>query len=140
MSITVASIGLAVARAQGAMPALEQELNAAYAKLGDGDTGGMLARLVGRMAEQDLSAVPDLGTAFSILARAAAAATGSSLGTLFATALLTLGRETKGRQSVPERSEEHTSEIQSLMRISYAVFCLKKKKKTYNIDTEETKN
>src|SRR3546814_1663372 len=28
-----------------------------------------------------------------------------------------------------ERSEEHTSELQSLMRISYAVFCLKKKKK-----------
>src|SRR3546814_6745379 len=30
------------------------------------------------------------------------------------------------------RSEEHTSELQSLMRISYAVFCLKKKKKVYN--------
>src|SRR3546814_10748590 len=29
------------------------------------------------------------------------------------------------------RSEEHTSELQSLMRISYAVFCLKKKNKTY---------
>src|SRR3546814_8132973 len=35
----------------------------------------------------------------------------------------------KGRIA-PERSEEHTSELQSLMRISYAVFCLKKKKKT----------
>src|SRR3546814_3208352 len=40
------------------------------------------------------------------------------------------------------RSEEHTSELQSLMRISYAVFCLKKKKKNkkkhnthYSIDT-----
>src|SRR3546814_1994870 len=31
---------------------------------------------------------------------------------------------------LPARSEEHTSELQSLMRISYAVFCLKKKKKT----------
>src|SRR3546814_3362471 len=30
------------------------------------------------------------------------------------------------------RSEEHTSELQSLMRISYAVFCLKKKNKQYN--------
>src|SRR3546814_7374407 len=30
----------------------------------------------------------------------------------------------------PARSEEHTSELQSLMRISYAVFCLKKKNKT----------
>src|SRR3546814_4942489 len=34
------------------------------------------------------------------------------------------------------RSEEHTSELQSLMRISYAVFCLKKKKTTkYTINT-----
>src|SRR3546814_5872367 len=33
--------------------------------------------------------------------------------------------------SAPARSEEHTSELQSLMRISYAVFCLKKKNK-YN--------
>src|SRR3546814_5217323 len=32
-----------------------------------------------------------------------------------------------------ERSEEHTSELQSLMRISYAVFCLKKKKNQQNI-------
>src|SRR3546814_7993453 len=30
----------------------------------------------------------------------------------------------------PDRSEEHTSELQSLMRISYAVFCLKKKNRT----------
>src|SRR3546814_1803321 len=36
----------------------------------------------------------------------------------------------------PDRSEEHTSELQSLMRISYAVFCLKKKKndnRTYDL-------
>src|SRR3546814_8466686 len=32
-----------------------------------------------------------------------------------------------------QRSEEHTSELQSLMRISYAVFCLKNKKKTENV-------
>src|SRR3546814_6501987 len=35
---------------------------------------------------------------------------------------------------VIERSEEHTSELQSLMRISYAVFCLKKKISTNNTD------
>src|SRR3546814_3195400 len=33
------------------------------------------------------------------------------------------------------RSEEHTSELQSLMRISYAVFCLKKKKQIYHNNT-----
>src|SRR3546814_7546322 len=45
------------------------------------------------------------------------------------------------------RSEEHTSELQSLMRISYAVFCLKKKKKsqrkhtnTYNRTATEYEN
>src|SRR3546814_5184564 len=32
---------------------------------------------------------------------------------------------------IGSRSEEHTSELQSLMRISYAVFCLKKKNKTH---------
>src|SRR3546814_4386388 len=37
------------------------------------------------------------------------------------------------RNSPLQRSEEHTSELQSLMRISYAVFCLKKKRQTtYN--------
>src|SRR3546814_1681777 len=35
----------------------------------------------------------------------------------------------------PSRSEEHTSELQSLMRISYAVFCLKKKTHTLNKTT-----
>src|SRR3546814_9370467 len=37
-------------------------------------------------------------------------------------------------QSKTKRSEEHTSELQSLMRISYAVFCLKKKTKKIKID------
>src|SRR3546814_6759926 len=45
-----------------------------------------------------------------------------------------LARYALGSQRV--RSEEHTSELQSLMRISYAVFCLKKKKKNNN----KTKN
>src|SRR3546814_3090324 len=36
------------------------------------------------------------------------------------------------RETTGIRSEEHTSELQSLMRISYAVFCLKKKKKHIN--------
>src|SRR3546814_4515925 len=35
----------------------------------------------------------------------------------------------------PFRSEEHTSELQSLMRLSYAVFCLKKKKRTQSTQT-----
>src|SRR3546814_8901180 len=38
------------------------------------------------------------------------------------------------------RSEEHTSELQSLMRISYAVFCLKKKKKQQEKENINTKS
>src|SRR3546814_3190875 len=41
------------------------------------------------------------------------------------------------RDKALERSEEHTSELQSLMRISYAVFCLKKKKTQINNNTNK---
>src|SRR3546814_10007818 len=44
----------------------------------------------------------------------------------------------KGGANQRARSEEHTSELQSLMRISYAVFCLKKKTRTqYYIDNNK---
>src|SRR3546814_4337936 len=45
-------------------------------------------------------------------------------------------RQIGGRDDPLPRSEEHTSELQSLMRISYAVFCLKKK--TTNINKKTT--
>src|SRR3546814_2415496 len=38
------------------------------------------------------------------------------------------------------RSEEHTSELQSLMRISYAVFCLKKKKKSRDLQPDDAQS
>src|SRR3546814_6930004 len=46
-------------------------------------------------------------------------------------------RDTIGQIYIPwvNRSEEHTSELQSLMRTSYAVFCLKKKTIEHNITT-----
>src|SRR3546814_2659702 len=48
-----------------------------------------------------------------------------------------IGTRSSGRAPPETRSEEHTSELQSLMRISYAVFCLKKKKKI-KINTDDT--
>src|SRR3546814_2056167 len=48
-------------------------------------------------------------------------------------------REAGQREARRHRSEEHTSELQSLMRISYAVFCLKKKKK-YQLATKRRDN
>lgn len=107
MGWTVSDIAEAVTRAHTEMGRLEQELNAADAKLGDGDTGGMLKRVLDRMAALDLSGVDDVGAAISRLARAAAAATGSSLGTLLATALLTMSRELKGEAELdPARLDE----------------------------------
>src|SRR3546814_4847973 len=44
-------------------------------------------------------------------------------------------RNWQARAAIQTRSEEHTSELQSLMRISYAVFCLKKKKTTITKQT-----
>src|SRR3546814_1684021 len=41
-------------------------------------------------------------------------------------------------EGAKHRSEEHTSELQSLMRISYAVFCLKKKKNRITQDTNKS--
>src|SRR3546814_4975648 len=54
-------------------------------------------------------------------------------------------RDLRRLAAAGERSEEHTSELQSLMRISYAVFCLKKKKKKEkckekNVDARDLMN
>src|SRR3546814_6660661 len=46
-----------------------------------------------------------------------------------------LGHSDPKSTEIYSRSEEHTSELQSLMRISYAVFCLKKKTKKYSKTT-----
>src|SRR3546814_8302133 len=53
---------------------------------------------------------------------------------------IAVGIVAEGRPTSSARSEEHTSELQSLMRISYAVFCLKKKiiQPNYNILNNKT--
>src|SRR3546814_7275846 len=48
-------------------------------------------------------------------------------------------RQRVARADHGQRSEEHTSELQSLMRISYAVFCLKKKKQLQNTKCTENR-
>src|SRR3546814_10845053 len=50
----------------------------------------------------------------------------------------TIGNAPGGQTLSEPRSEEHTSELQSLMRISYAVFCLKKKTDTKQTRTKQT--
>src|SRR3546814_1305532 len=54
--------------------------------------------------------------------------------------ILTQSHPLVKQEEMPEdRSEEHTSELQSLMRSSYAVFCLKKKKQSHKTHTNDKK-
>src|SRR3546814_1581549 len=54
---------------------------------------------------------------------------GPSAGVAMLTSIVSVLTGVPVRRDIAMRSEEHTSALQSLMRISYAVFCLKKKKK-----------
>src|SRR3546814_7454605 len=55
------------------------------------------------------------------------------VGRILAEAMEKVGNEGVITVEEAQRSEEHTSELQSLMRISYAVFCLKKKKTPFKL-------
>lgn len=100
MGMQVTDIAGAVRRAHEAMAHLEQVLNEADSKLGDGDTGSMLARVIDSLTRVDLSVQSDLGDAFYGLGLASAASTGSSLGTLLSAALMTVGKKIRGRSEV----------------------------------------
>src|SRR3546814_3167011 len=81
------------------------------------------SRPAGRRSHDEPARPPTLARAgVAGLDRGGRRARAASLGT--ATCLLGVADRDEGQ----ERSEEHTSELQSLMRTSYAVFCLKKKK------------
>src|SRR3546814_1619283 len=54
-------------------------------------------------------------------------------------AIVVTGQRAQQERDDDRRSEEHTSELQSLMRISYAVFCLKKKKAEYTHTIQSSK-
>src|SRR3546814_1570386 len=73
--------------------------------------------------------------ALALAKEIAAVVEASPLRTAAARQLLHVGlaNYAAGAVLMPYRSEEHTSELQSLMRISYAVFCLKKKKQKEKI-------
>lgn len=101
MSLTSSNIRDAVSRIVAVLPALELELNEADSKLGDGDTGGMLARVIQAIDGVAPTNGADIGVTLSAYAKATVGATGSSLGTLIATALMTAARKTKGQTMVP---------------------------------------
>ncbi len=101
-----------LARVADALPALEKDLNLADAKIGDGDTGGMLARVVENM-QSVTSDDGDLGSYFLNLSFAAQSATGSSLGNLISAALAAAGKKANGLRQL-ERLQ--LAEILSLAR------------------------
>src|SRR3546814_9795605 len=82
-------------------------------------------RIIGEVA--DIGDVDDMGELVALPAERAAQHIGKHIGAHVADMRVVIDRRPAGID--PRlRSEEHTSELQSLMRISYAVFCLKQKK------------
>lgn len=100
MAVTRETLADAIALVDASMPDLTDVLNAADAKLGDGDTGTMLARLFRIFAAVDVRNAENLSAGFLALAKAGAASTGSSLGTLIITAMMTASKATSGRSEL----------------------------------------
>lgn len=98
--IETKDLAAAVAKAAQAFDGHEAALNTADGRLGDGDTGTMLKRLSAGLAATDVASTPSLGDAFRALAMAASAATGSSLGTLVVTALMSFSKGTAGMTAI----------------------------------------
>src|SRR3546814_5487913 len=92
----------------------------------EAETGKQVARLARRLWAG--AALPPLLSSFSEVALEAAMKEAPEL-----PRALLIAKEVPADwpDRVKRRSEEHTSELQSLMRISYAVFCLKKKKQNH---------
>lgn len=100
MALTSADIAMAVNHLSSQLEELEPTLNSADSKLGDGDTGTMLARMGRSLAEVDIPSDSDLGDVFMTLTKATLASTGSSLGTLIGTAFMTFAKATKGKTEI----------------------------------------
>jgi phosphoenolpyruvate---glycerone phosphotransferase subunit DhaL len=97
MAVTPKEVEDFVDRAMAAIQASEAMLNEADGRLGDGDTGGMLARFAVALAAAKVGAEPDVGSAIIALAKAGSRSTGSSFGTLLVTGLLAFGKASQGR-------------------------------------------
>lgn len=100
MGLTASDLRRGIERIDARSADIERELNAADAKLGDGDTGVMLRRVFEKLAAVSKDGQQDIGDAFRVYATASAAATGSSLGTLITTALLSASKATEGKAEV----------------------------------------
>src|SRR3546814_1913412 len=103
-----------------------------------GTIGVLASRTLSRLAGYCI--VISSGTLLATIGAGEGAVLGGALfylvsSTLGISAFYLLIELVERRDTDPNRSEEHTSELQSLMRISYAVFCLKKKNKNIHRQT-----
>jgi len=100
MGLTAADLRVGIERISARINEIERELNAADAKLGDGDTGVMLRRVVEQLVATSSVAPDNVAGAFRAYAMTSSAATGSSLGTLITIALTTASRIAQSEQEV----------------------------------------
>lgn len=105
MVITPQDLGDFLAELDARARAHEQALNAADARLGDGDTGSMLRRVLAAIAAAPVRDTPTLSKAAMIATQAAMKETGSSLGTLVATATVTLAKQAQSRNEALEAKD-----------------------------------
>src|SRR3546814_8222257 len=101
-----------------------------------GRTGPGRETRPGLARRHDLSA--SISAASAVISRAAALS--GSISDTSRPVCMASAKTTRWPTWCASRSEEYTSELQSLMRISYAVFCLKKKKKTRHRRNLKTKH
>src|SRR3546814_3712322 len=91
------------------------------------------------LARESMRLMPDIVDSASSAGRNTVRSISSGVEPVYGSETKMKGGDTSGKASsgsrTAARSEEHTSELQSLMRISYAVFCLKKKKRKKRANT-----
>ena len=98
--LTTAALKASIGRIAAQLPDLRERLNDADSKLGDGDTGMTVARMVEAVEAAAAELPADVGAALAQCGRACSRATGSSLGAVVAMALTAAGRATRGQDAV----------------------------------------
>jgi dihydroxyacetone kinase len=98
--LTTAALVASIGRIAGTLQEIRDRLNDADSRLGDGDTGMTVARMIEALQAGAAELPPDVGAALVQCGRACSRATGSSFGAVVAMALSAAGRATRGQEAV----------------------------------------
>ena len=96
--LTTAALSTSIARLYSARQALRAQLNEADSRLGDGDTGMTVERIIEHLQQVPVAEGADLGQVFELFARASARASGSTLGTVVTFALTEAAQVLQGKR------------------------------------------